>query len=117
MYNKDHSTLMEARMKKFHKLVLTLMTALLFAAATFNTQAFAQKEKDPPAAEVMAVDLLVLKPLGFVTTVLGCVLYTVSLPLTMWSKERMNKTAERFIIEPATYTFVRPLGEGLTQTP
>lgn len=104
-------------MKKLHKPALILITALLFTVTTLNTQVFAEKEKDTPAAEVMAVDLLVLKPLGLVATALGCVFYIASLPLTMWSQERMDKTAQRFIVEPATYTFVRPLGEGLHQNP
>lgn len=93
------------------------MAALLFAVTTFNTQTFAQKEKDPPAAELMAADLLVLKPLGFVTTILGCALFTVALPFTVWSKERINKSAQSFIIKPGVYTFVRPLGEGICQPP
>ncbi|MDY0220640.1 MAG: hypothetical protein RBR67_05855 [Desulfobacterium sp.] len=104
-------------MKKFHKPGFILMAALLFTVTTFNTQAFAAREKDPPSAEVMAADLLILKPLGFVTTVLGCVLFTVALPFTVWSKERINKSAQSFIVEPGVYTFVRPLGEGIYKNP
>lgn len=115
MHNKNHSR--EDRMKKFHKPTLILMAALLFAVTTFNTQAYAAREKDPPGAEVMAADLLVLKPLGFVATVLGCVLFTAALPFTVWSKDRINKSAQSFIVKPGAYTFVRPLGEGISPNP
>jgi hypothetical protein len=98
-------------MKRFQKPVLIFMAAALFAMATFTPQTFAGTPTDPPKAEAMAADLLVLKPLGLVTTVLGIALYTVALPLTAWSRERMDKAEQRFIIDPAVYTFVRPLGE------
>lgn len=98
-------------MKRFQKPVLIFMAATLFAVATFTTQTFAGTPANPPAAEAMAADLLILKPLGLVTTVLGVALYTVALPLTAWSRERMDASAQRFIIDPGHYTFVRPLGE------
>ena len=106
-----HSTHRENRMKRFQKPVLMLMAAALFAVTTLTPQSFAGTQSDPPSAEAMAADLLVLKPLGLVTTVLGIALYTVALPLTAWSRERMDKAEQRFIIDPAVYTFVRPLGE------
>ena len=102
-------------MKKFHKIILILMASTLFTITALNTGAFA--DPNPPAAEVMAADLLVLKPLGFAATVLGCVLFTAALPFTVWSKDRINKSAQSFIVEPGVYTFVRPLGEGISQNP
>jgi hypothetical protein len=98
-------------MKRFQKPILIFMAAALFTVTTFTVQAFAGTQTKAPTAEAMAADLLVLRPLGLVTTVLGIALYTVALPLTAWSRERMDKAEQRFIIDPAVYTFVRPLGE------
>lgn len=87
------------------------MVIFLLAFILLNTGAFAQTNQKTPEAEVMAADLLVLKPLGFLTTTLGCVLFTAALPFTVWSKERISKAGKKFVVEPGAYTFVRPLGE------
>ena len=98
-------------MKSFYKTFLIVMVTVLFTVTILNTNAFAKDPGEPPAMEAMAADLLLLKPLGFVATTIGCVLFVAALPFTVWSEERISNAGQRFVIEPGTYTFVRPLGQ------
>jgi signal peptidase I len=58
----------------------------------------------------MVVDVLVVRPLGLATTVVGAVLTVVALPFTIPSGS-MRESAQYMVVEPAEYTFKRPLGE------
>lgn len=58
----------------------------------------------------MVVDVLVVRPLGLATTVVGAVLTVVALPFTIPSGS-VRDSAEMMIVNPAEYTFKRPLGE------
>ena len=58
----------------------------------------------------MVVDVLVVRPLGLATTVIGAVLTVVALPFTIPSGS-VKESAEMMIVNPAEYTFKRPLGE------
>ena len=58
----------------------------------------------------MIVDVLVVRPVGLATTVLGTVLTIVALPFTIPSGS-VKASAETMIVQPAEYTFKRPLGE------
>ena len=58
----------------------------------------------------MVVDIVVVRPLGLVTTVVGAVLTVVALPFTLPSGS-VGASAHELIVKPADYTFNRPLGE------
>lgn len=58
----------------------------------------------------MIVDVLVVRPIGLVTTAVGAVLAVVALPFTLPSGS-VKESAQYMIVEPAEYTFKRPLGE------
>lgn len=102
-------------MKWFKIKAYAIMLIMVFVSTTVTLPAYAQdviqnRYKDFPG-EAMAVDLVVIRPLGIVSTTLGCVLFAVSLPFTAWTKERIKRAARYFVQEPARYTFIRPLGE------
>ncbi len=63
------------------------------------------------SGERMAFDLVILRPLGLAVTAIGCVFYVVSFPFTIWGETNRMRAAHYFVVEPAVYTFVRPLGE------
>ena len=58
----------------------------------------------------MVVDVVVMRPLGLVATVLGTALAVVALPFTIPSGS-VGESAQAFIVKPAEYTFKRPLGD------
>lgn len=58
----------------------------------------------------MLVDVVVMRPLGLVATVVGTVLTVVALPFTIPSGS-VESSARELIVKPAEYTFKRPLGD------
>ena len=57
----------------------------------------------------MAVDLVVVRPLGVVGAVIGTVGFVLALPFTIPSGS-VGETADEWIAAPIEYTFNRPLG-------
>jgi hypothetical protein len=91
-----------------------LSHALAIAALAFCAAAPASGDPfEPdtsPTGEQMAVDLVVVRPLSLVGTVLGTAVFIVALPFNALTLN-FKDPARRLILEPAKYTFVRPLGE------
>ncbi|WP_323002520.1 hypothetical protein [Denitromonas sp.] len=85
----------------------TLVLAAALAAAPVHAQEAGSVTGDK--ATDMAVDLVVVRPLGFVGAVIGTVGFVLALPFTVPSGS-VGETAEAWIGEPLEYTFNRPLG-------
>lgn len=66
----------------------------------------------PPSADAAAADLLIARPGGLVATVLGTAVFIVGLPFTLISGST-EQAAQQLVVQPAQYTFTRPLGEGM----
>jgi hypothetical protein len=99
-------------MAKFSKQYLVLCVSLSLVFIPFGTHAWAQNSTndDNLSAGSMAVDLLFVRPLGIATTALGTTLFIVSLPFSALGRN-VKTAAKTLVIEPAKFTFVRPLGE------
>lgn len=65
-----------------------------------------------PTAEGMAADALVVRPVGIAATIVGAVIYAISLPFS-YAGGNQQQAYETLVVDPATHTFQRPLGEGL----
>jgi hypothetical protein len=62
------------------------------------------------------VDLLIYRPLGLLTTIVGTAVFIGVSPFTALASipephNAFHKTANIFIVAPANYTFSRPLGD------
>jgi len=88
-------------MKKTVALLLALMII-------FTSSAVFAKEK-PDAANVIG-DMVLLRPLGVCTVVIGTAFFIVSLPIAVISQST-KLTAEVLVADPFKFTFTRPLGE------
>ena len=95
--------------RKKRTLIIMVITVLLMTAMA--TPALAQNPVSNISGEGMAADFLVLRPLGLAVTAVGCAFYVASFPFTIWSEKNRNNAIHHFIAVPASYTFVRPLGE------
>jgi hypothetical protein len=84
------------------KIVITLFVAIALIAA--SGPAFGGD------ADAIPADLLVVRPIYLVGTVVGTVLFVVALPFSIPSGS-VKMTANKLIAEPFKYTFTRPLGE------
>ncbi|ATE61103.1 hypothetical protein [Thauera sinica] len=58
----------------------------------------------------MAVDLVVVRPLGIIATVIGTAGFVLALPFTVPSGSA-GDTAREWVAAPFEYTFNRPLGD------
>jgi hypothetical protein len=87
------------------RIVVTLISLLFLAASTPRVQAF-----DDNSYEAVVADALVVRPLGFVATVLGSALFVVALPVAAISGST-HETAEALVLKPARFTFKRQMGD------
>ena len=62
------------------------------------------------SGEAMALDAVIIRPVSLVTTVAGSAIYTISLPFSLLGGNE-QAAREKLVLEPARYTFKRPLGE------
>ncbi|MBW2369730.1 MAG: hypothetical protein JRH15_17810 [Deltaproteobacteria bacterium] len=99
-------------MARFLKFSTVIMVAVMLMTAPLGSAAMAGSETDSEkaSAEKMAVDLLVMRPLGFGSTILGTALYAVSLPFSLLGGNT-KQVWETAVEKPAEFTFKRPLGE------
>ena len=92
------------------RIVITLVSLFLLAASTPRIQAF-----DDYSFESVAADALVVRPMGFVATVIGSALFVVALPVAAISGST-HQTAEALVMKPARFTFKRPMGDMTSMT-
>ncbi len=90
------------------------LTAGLLAVVLLATPCAAQAD-DPDTISGdkgtdMLVDAVLMRPLGLAATVLGAAVTLATLPFTL-ATGSADEAARYMIVEPAEYTFDRPLGE------
>jgi len=71
---------------------------------------WAQDVVDEPTGTEITFDLMIARPLGFVSTALGTSIFVVTLPFAVATGSAKN-TAKALVAEPYNFTFVRDLGE------
>lgn len=97
-----------------HKLVkqsMVLLVALSLVLIPLGSQVLAQAEVEDanPSAGSMTYDLLILRPLGAVATILGSAVFVLSLPFTAISRT-VPTASEKLVKDPFHFTMTRPLG-------
>lgn len=90
------------------RLRVLLLAAVLTASPAISMADVPTGES--PSAAAMGVDLLLVRPIGVVTTVVGTGLFVVSLPFSA-AGHNTEEAAQKLVAEPARFTFVRPLGD------
>jgi hypothetical protein len=88
--------------------------ALLLAAAAASAEGtnpdYDNRADNAPSGAAMAADLVLARPLGFVATLLGTVVFVAGLPFELLAGN-VSDPAHSLVVAPARYTFSRPLGE------
>jgi len=82
-----------------------------FFVLSFNPLVFAEdnSSKNPSVGEVLG-DILWIRPLGVIGTVMGATAYVISLPVTTPLK-KANEASQVLIKDPYKHYFKRPLGK------
>ncbi len=86
------------------------LVGLMLVITSFSAIAEQDNTVTGDKATDMVADIVVARPLGLVSTVLGTVLTVISLPFTVPTGS-VGDTARELIVKPAEYTFNRPLGD------
>ena len=98
-----------------HKITKQSIAFLLIAAVIFipyGTSALAESKtlNNDISADAMAADLVLVRPLGIVATVLGCAIFIVSLPFSALGGNA-KEAGQKLVIDPTKFTFKRALGD------
>lgn len=88
--------------------LLVLMAALIMAPIA--AQAGERSSFDEVTDASIAGDFLFCRPLGIAFTVVGSVLFVASLPFSLLG-DNVGQVANTLVVEPARFTFTRPLGK------
>jgi hypothetical protein len=87
------------------RIAAILLAAIFLTASSPRSYAF-----EDGSFEAVAADVVLARPMCFVATVLGSVLFVVALPVAAISKST-SETAHTLVVKPARATFTRPLGD------
>ena len=91
------------------KVAILLMVS--YFVLSFNLPAFAEdKSARNPSVGEIAGDILWIRPLGVIGTVIGATAYVISLPVTALLK-KTDEAKESLITDPYNYYLKRPLGD------
>ncbi len=100
-------------MGTFRKQSLVFLLAALLAFTWAASPALAAEKKyvvgEDRNAPAMIFDLVLLRPLGLVGFAVGTAFFVVSLPFSLLGGNT-GEAAQKLVVEPAKYTFTRPLG-------
>lgn len=93
---------------------VALMVVACFLYATSLVQAasdsYTPRDKDDVSVEAVMIDGLLLRPAGIVAMIIGSATFVVTLPFSIPTKS-VDRAAQKLVVDPAKYTFVRPLGQ------
>ena len=89
---------------------LLAVSASAAAAIDNNDASFSSEANTTPSSGAIAADIVLLRPLGLAGTLLGTALFVVGLPFEAISGD-ISGPANRLIVQPAQFTFARPLGD------
>ena len=93
----------------------TLLAASASVAASDNIDpSFNSQSNGTPSSGAILMDVVVLRPLSLVGTVLGTAVFIVGLPFEAMSGD-VAGPANRLVAQPARFTFTRPLGDTNSQ--
>ena len=100
---------MRSGMALIMAMLLLCATSLVHAEDAYMTRGTTRGGSDV-SAEAIIADGLILRPAGVLATVVGSALFVVTLPFSAPTRS-VDKAAQKLVVDPARYTFVRPLGQ------
>ena len=99
-------------MKRSKTTLLQLLALAAYLSSVTCAPAWAWSDDDwddDQKAEKMTLDALVVRPVGLAATVLGSVIYVISLPFS-YTGGNQYEAQQALVEDPARHTFQRPLG-------
>lgn len=109
----------EVIMQTFYKIIIFVLLGCFFMlplavsaerSSCAHYSGYGYWTGESSSGEAMVADVLVARPVGLVTTVVGSVVYVVSLPFSLLGGNE-KQVRQKLVVEPIKFTFKRPLGE------
>jgi hypothetical protein len=100
-------------MRKLTKKLMVIFVVGTLAFIPFGSPIMAQGQcldEDTDPHMRMVGDILLIRPLGIVATVVGGALFVVSLPFSALGGNTED-VYQTMVVEPAKFTFTRPIGD------
>ncbi len=99
-------------MYKLTKKPMVIFLIVVFATVSLATNSFAQSRVTGAeiSTEEMVIDALFVRPLGIIATIIGAGFFVISLPFSLLGRNA-GEAASKLVVDPAKFTFTRPLGE------
>lgn len=92
--------------------ILAVAAALLLFSTVFSTSSMAQTRTQGDASNApAAVDVLVLRPVGFISLVVGTGLFLLLSPIVLITRpQEIGIPFKELVVRPAKYLWVDPIG-------
>lgn len=96
---------------RIRRSVAVLTTALLLSAAAATPSMATSTFRDDAANASPVLDVMLMRPAGFVSLVVGIGLMAVVTPLVLITRPtEINKPFEQLVVKPARFLWVDPIG-------
>lgn len=90
---------------------LTMAMLLFWATSLVHAEdTSTARDGSDVSAEAILVDGFLLRPAGVLATMVGSLAFVVTLPFSIPTRS-VEKAAQKLVVDPAKYTFVRPMGQ------
>ena len=99
---------MSRSIKRFMAFLIAVSLLVTASGSVALAQSPAQEES--VKAGKMVADVLLVRPLSLASTVLGTAAFAVALPFSILGGN-VKESARKLVLEPAKFTFARPLGD------
>jgi hypothetical protein len=92
--------------------ILAVLAAMLLFSTVFSTSAMAQMRTQNDAANApAAVDVLLLRPMGFVSLIVGTGLFLALSPIVLITRpHEIGIPFKELVVRPAKFLWVDPIG-------
>lgn len=99
-------------MSSFYPKLLAAMLVTTLILTPFGANLMAQESLPIEEATPMKMtaDLLLVRPLGFIATLVGGVIFIFGIPFSALGGN-VDESFDYLLAKPAKYTFIRPLGD------
>ena len=93
--------------------ILAVTVATLLLSAVCSTSAMAGQSRSPQDAAnaPAAVDVLLLRPAGFISLIVGTALFLATTPMVLITRpHEIGTPFKQLVVRPAKYLWVDPIG-------
>ena len=97
-------------MSYFVAFMLAVSNTTFASSMSTTSTSMSADYAEAPTAGTMLADTVMVRPLMLIGTAVGVVAFVITLPFSALGGN-VGEAGQTLVVEPAKYTFIRPLGE------